>query len=94
MLGTTVAQLSLDSSIWAERRRAAIPKRKAIRTISGASLSSWLVDLVTATAAAGSIPVHSPTKYVLDEDLVSKMDLSLSSPLESHKTVSREQATS
>ena len=94
MLGTIAAQLSLDLSIWRARRRTSIPKRKATRTISGASLRSWLVDVVTASAAAGSIPVHSPTKYVFDNELPSKIASLLSSRLDIHEPVSQEQGLS
>ena len=42
-----------------------------MQTISGASWSSWAVEVAAAEAAAGSMPVHSPTKYVEAEDFVS-----------------------
>ena len=70
MPGTTVAQLSCDISICAERRHASRPRRNEMQTISGASWRSWAVEFATAKAAAGSIPVHSPTKNVEAEGFV------------------------
>lgn len=66
-----IAQLLYDFSICAERRLASRPRRSEIQTISGASSSSCVVELENAKAAAGSIPVHSPTKYVVEKDFVS-----------------------
>ena len=63
---TMVDQLSLDLSINADRRLAAKPIRSDNRTICGANLSSRLVDVVVARAAAGRRPVHNPTKYVFE----------------------------
>ena len=78
MPGTIVAQLSRDFSICSDRRPASRPRRSETRTISGARLSSWLVVFETAMAAAGSIPVHNPTKYVVDEGFASKAESSFS----------------